>query len=138
MASVDVLPTPLQITTTPAELRALADKMEEAHKKCQIGESNFVEEWTGNRASIRWHFDFDKMAAMQFIEILPHLFEPGDVVQHCGRAYEITRVSDLCERDRGFWIAVKGERDPIFCSRNAPYKVRRKCATLVSTSKPPG
>lgn len=132
-----VMPTPLQITTTPTELRKLADEMEAAYQNAKLGQSTLVCEWLGTRAVLQWHFDFSKMDEAKFVEMQPHLIQKGDVIQHCGRAYEVTRVSEFSETDQGYWVGVKSSADPIFCPKRTSYKVRRQCATSASTSKPP-
>lgn len=126
-----VLPTPLQITTTPAELRELADKMEAAYKNAKLGQSTLVCEWLGTRATLQWHFDQEKMGQAAFVGMQPHLFQPGDIMQHHGRAYEVERVV-YSGKEQGYWVAVKGEKDPIFCGKNAEYKVKREHVPPVS------
>lgn len=122
MPTVNKLPLQIVLTISPEELRKLADKMEVKIASCKLGESTLVEVWQTNDVEILIHFDIEKA---EFIDLIPELFEPGMVLSHKNRAFEIIRT-EYCKADKGYWVWVKGENEPLFCGQMTFYKVKRK------------
>lgn len=66
MADIHKLPTRFIMTTTPAELRKLADKMQTAFDNRKLGESVVVETWYGPDVEIQIAFDQEKCTRNQY------------------------------------------------------------------------
>lgn len=66
MASLHKMPARMQVFTTPAELRKLADKMQAHYDNAKLGTSLIVEVWEGEGCEIVWTADQEKCVHNQY------------------------------------------------------------------------
>lgn len=60
MSNIHNLPNQVLLTTTPDELRKLADKMEQAVKVAVLGQTTIVTVWHGKETELHFSFDQEK------------------------------------------------------------------------------
>ncbi len=92
MASLHKLAPVIQIVTTPAELRKLADTMERAQRETVLGGSITVERWVSQEVDIEWQWDQDKP--------LPPLPDAGRYIA----ATEMVKGHQIC--NNGVWQTI--------------------------------
>lgn len=99
---LDVLPTPIDIHTTPKELRELADRLEQKWYRTQTGQDVPHEVIEGKRAVLQFKVDQEKMPPI--ICIRPQDLIVGDNILIADKKYHVVATA-YNEADQQWMVA---------------------------------